>query len=298
MMCNQTIETENIATDPATNILTVDLECWARLVNRQLTGELTLCSRNTREGTEFLLSLFKEKGAKATFFVLGHFADAFPDLVKRIDSEGHEIATHGYSHTRLNQLTPDEFRREVKLSLAGLEQVIGKRIRGFRAPEFSLVSDTSWALRILSEEGLAYDSSIFPFAGQRYGISDFPRGMVRINFDQSSIVEVPLSTVRLLGKNWPVAGGGYLRLLPCGMIRRMIRRVNRDGLPFVAYCHPYEFYSGRLTVSPEAKRKRGVEAVQIELKHNMFRRSMRHKLSRLLDEFDFTSIEEVLDRAV
>ncbi len=289
---------EEIPVHSRVNILSVDLECWEQLVYRRLTGRCPACSLKTVEMTDRLLGLLREKQVKATFFVLGYVAEAFPDLVTRLDTEGHEVATHGYTHTRLEALTPETFREEIRSSVKILSSLTGQPVRGFRAPEFSLGEDTSWALDILADEGLDYDSSIFPIAGKRYGLPEFPRGIVRVNGAGKSIVEVPLSTVSGLSRNWPVAGGGYFRLLPYFLIRRAVKRVNGDGLPFVLYCHPYEFGAERLSFQQPLDATVKQAAFKTRVKDNLFRGHMFRKLSRLLDEFRFAPVKEVLRDAL
>ena len=263
-----------------TNILSVDLESW----------QDTSC----RDEALFLLELFEKKNTKATFFVHSGVAEREPDLLRQIDAEGHEIASHGCRHQPLFEMTPEEFRADTKKSLILLTGVIDKPILGYRAPIFSIVEKSYWALDVLAELGIKYDSSVFPIAGARYGVPQFPRGAVRLQCGDNSIIEVPLSTVRWLGKNWPVSGGGYFRLLPYPIITRAIQSVNRDGFPFVVYCHPYEFCQETLRCWRDASALGWWRTRKKEVKTNMFRKSMRSKLSRLLDKFHFHSFREAL----
>jgi polysaccharide deacetylase family protein (PEP-CTERM system associated) len=287
-----------LSLDPSVNMLSVDVECWHFLALRNLTGETLRPCRSCAEMTRDLLALFKEKSARATFFVLGSMVEAFPDLVREISAAGHEVATHGDSHIPCFELTPDELRDELKRSTDRLGELTGDRVAGFRAPEFSVTKRSLWVLDVLSELGFRYDSSVFPIAGRRYGIPDFPRGPVRIHDGEGSLVEVPLSTVRLRGKNRPVAGGGYFRLMPYPLFRKAFQRVNRDGYPFVFYCHPYEYSRGRLSLHPYSSRPVPFQGRLVELKYNLFRNAMRQRLERMLGEFRFAPIKEVLSNAL
>jgi len=191
--------------------------------------------------TERVLALLDEAGVRATFFVLGWCAERFPGLVKRIAEAGHEIASHGHSHQMITEQSPEEFRADVRRAKALLEDLSGQPVLGYRAPTFSITERTLWAVDILAEEGYAYDSSIFPIRHDRYGIPSAPRHLhIRQGRDGASLVEFPPTTVRVLGCNLPVAGGGYLRLLPVGLVVWALRSVNRRGWPAIVYFHPWE----------------------------------------------------------
>lgn len=289
---------QSIKLDPGLNVLSVDLECWEQLIFRRLTGELIPCSESTVQSTNILLDLFEKKGVRATFFVVGAVAEAFPDLIERIHMSGHEIGIHGYTHTTLDLLSPAQFRDEIRKSITFIRSLITIPIVGFRAPEFSLGSGTQWGLEILAEEGIKYDSSIVPCAGRKHGIADFPRGAARLTSGSQSIIEVPPSTVSFFGRNWLAAGGSYFRLLPEVLLRRIVRRVNRDGLPFVLYCHPYEFSAERLSIRNYTKKRNLSAALKMEYKYNLLRDTMPRKLSMLLDEFRFAPFSEVLANAL
>lgn len=269
-----------IALSPHVNLLSVDLEPWG--------------GRFCREDALFLLDLFRQKRATATFFVLASIAEQDPDLIRRIDAEGHEVASHGRTHRPLDDVSPGAFRQDTEAAVGLLADLLGKPVLGFRAPLFSIRPSTGWALDVLLDLGIQYDSSIFPFRGRRYGYPGFPRRAVRIPLGDRSIVEVPLSTVRRFGMSLPVSGGGYFRLLPYAFIRRAVQAVNAEGRPFVVYCHPYEF-------GPRPLRcPRGYEGLgywgrrRLETKANLFRFTLRPKLARLLDRFRFCSFREAL----
>ncbi|MBI5251479.1 MAG: polysaccharide deacetylase family protein [Desulfomonile tiedjei] len=287
-----------VEADPGLNILSVDLECWEQLVHRKLTNQLIPCSESLVRSTSFLLNLFREKDVRATFFVVGYVAEAFPELIRRINLEGHEIASHGYSHLTIDMLSPERFREEIRRSSSVLRSLTGDSVKGFRAPEFSLGPGTHWAMEILAQEGIEYDSSVVPCSGRKHGVAGFSRGSVRLTAGPYSILEVPPSTITVLGRNRLAAGGSYFRLLPYFLIKRIVRRVNRDGFPFVMYCHPYEFSSERLGLQDDVKSRSRLAATALEFKYNLFRKTMRYKLSRLLDEFRFAPFREVLAHAL
>jgi peptidoglycan-N-acetylglucosamine deacetylase len=289
---------EKIPIDPGINMLTVDVECWHQLIHRRLTGKLIPPSETAVQSTRQVLSLFRERKVSATFFVLGYIAVAFPDLVREIADQGHEVAAHGHSHIPLWRLSTVVAREDIRRSVELLTELTGKPVLGFRAPEFSILQENLNALEILSDLGLKYDSSIFPMTGPRYGISDFPTGVTRIGLDNGTILEVPPSVVRFGGRSLPVAGGGYFRLLPYPLIRRAVRTVNSDGRPIVVYSHPYEFGQEPLRTDRGQRPIDGARARWVELRFNLFRRSMRAKLNALLDEFTFSSIEKVLENVI
>lgn len=289
---------QEIPVDPEINMLTVDVECWHQIMYRKLTGKLIAPSHETVQSTQQVLEVLKRRNVSATFFVLGYVAEAFPDLVKEIAGEGHEIAAHGYSHIPLSRLTPEAAREDIGRSIDLLSELTGRPIQGFRAAEFSIVRENLDSLEVLAELGLKYDSSIFPIVGPRYGINDFPLSVTKMRLGTKSLVEVPPSAVRLVRRNVPVAGGGYFRLLPYRILRRAVRMVNHDGRPAVVYTHPYEIGLQRLRTGLSKGSITGVRGLGVELKFNLFRGAMRDKLDALLDEFRFSSIEKVLGNVI
>lgn len=215
-------------------------DAWPRFPSR--------VAANTRR----LLELFARHGARGTFFILGWVAEREPGLVREIAAAGHEIACHSYLHQALWRLTPEAFRADTRRAVAVIADACGTRPVGYRAPTFSIVPRTLWALEILAEEGFAYDSSVFPVRHDRYGIPSAPRFPYHVEFSGGrSLAEIPPMTMRLAGRNWPVAGGGYLRILPMWFSRWATRRVRREeGRPVLIYVHPWE-------VDPEQPRLDG-----------------------------------------
>ncbi|MDB5453986.1 MAG: polysaccharide deacetylase [Caulobacteraceae bacterium] len=216
------------------------------------------CESRVEANTERLLEIFSEAQVKATFFTLGWVAERHPQLVRRIVADGHEIASHGYRHERVDSQTPEAFRADVGTTRRLLEDLGGVAVRGYRAPTFSVGPHTPWAWRILEEEGYTYSSSIYPVLRDNYGVPSAPRGVHRPE-GAHSLVEIPIATVRFAGRNWPSGGGGYFRLLPYQLSRAAIRRINQvDRMPAAFYIHPWEVDPGqpRVTSAPLKSRLR------------------------------------------
>jgi polysaccharide deacetylase family protein (PEP-CTERM system associated) len=199
-------------------------------------------SGRAEESTYQILAMLELRNIKATFFVLGWFAQRHPLLIREIQSLGHEVASHGYEHKLIYEQTPEEFRHDIRKTKQILEELIDRPILGYRAPSYSIIKSTLWALDILAEEGYRYDTSIFPIRHDRYGIPDFQRRPHAIQTGSGPLIEFPLTTARLLGRNVPVSGGGYFRLLPFGFTRWGLNQVlNRDQAAAIFYLHPWEF---------------------------------------------------------
>jgi polysaccharide deacetylase family protein (PEP-CTERM system associated) len=217
--------------------ISVDVEDWPQSSWDHGLPITERAASNTRR----VLALLGEAGVHATMFVLGKFAEQFPEVVREIHAQGHEVASHGYGHIEIFHQSQAEFIEDVRRSKEILEQIIGERVRGYRAPDFSVVRGTLWALRVLAEAGFDYDSSIFPIRHSRYGIPDWPVRPVRVDLGNGyTITECPIATFHWIGKNWPIGGGGYHRLLP-GLLSRHLAKFVMQSSPFVFYCHPYEF---------------------------------------------------------
>jgi polysaccharide deacetylase family protein (PEP-CTERM system associated) len=230
------------------------------------------------ENTQRILRLLREFDVRATFFILGWVAERQPRLVQEIADDGHEIASHGYAHQLVYRQSPQEFSVDIARSL----DVIGHacptaQVRGYRAPSFSIVRESEWAFDELSRVGFAYDSSVFPISGHdRYGIPNASRSASLV---RDRLLEVPLSTVRFAGRNWPVAGGGYFRLFPLWLTRRAVRSINAEGHPAVVYLHPWEFDPGQPRVSNAGRLSR--------FRHYVSLSKTEVRLRRLLQEFTF-----------
>jgi polysaccharide deacetylase family protein (PEP-CTERM system associated) len=201
------------------------------------------CAERMEVSTRWILDQLGQRGVKATFFIVGDIARSNPGLVREIHRDGHEVASHGWDHRRVHHFTPETFREDVRRSKDALEQVTGEVVLGYRAPTFSIVHQTAWALDVLAECGMLYDSSIYPVRHDRYGIPDAPRAPFLARGREGTILELPIATWRMLRQNIPAGGGGYFRLLPFAVMRRAVEQIRQQCRPAVAmlYFHPWEF---------------------------------------------------------
>lgn len=267
-----------------TNALTIDFEDWYQGLEIPCQHWQDFEDRIVPAGRR-LLELLGETGVRATFFILGYVAEQHPEIVREIADAGHEIGTHGYSHTLIYQQTPEVFRAELERSIRTLEELTGKRVVGHRAPFFSITRDSLWALDILGQLGIGYDSSIFPVANYRYGIADSPRWPYEIEAGTGRLHEFPISTYRFLGRNLPVAGGAYFRIYPYALTRYALRSINRQGHAAVFYLHPWELDPGHPRL-PLPRR--------IALTHYFNLGATEGRLRRLLRDFRFAPMGEIL----
>ena len=233
------------------------------------------------ENLSLILEILSRYETKATFFILGWVAESIPGLVRQIADAGHEIGCHGYAHRRIQRQTPAQFRQDIRRASQCLLDQTQIPVRCFRAPSFSIVKSTLWALDVLAEEGFKIDSSIFPVRHDLYGIPDagrFPHW-------RGNMLEFPPATIRRAGNNFGVAGGGYLRLLPYRLTRWAIREINHvEGQPAMVYFHPWE-------LDPEQPR---IPApLRSRVRHYTNLSSMKAKIERLLQDFRFSTISEV-----
>ena len=271
------------------NAMTIDVEDYFQVsafddvVKREdwETHPSRVVSNTTR-----LLQVFDQYSIKGTFFVLGWVADRFPGLVRDIAAAGHELASHGYGHRIVYSQTPDEFREDVRRAKRTIEDVSGQVVGGYRAPSFSITKKSLWALDVLVEEGYRYDASIFPIRHDRYGIPDAPRHRHVLTRPGGTLTEAPGSTVRVLGSNLPVAGGGYFRILPYWWTRWGIARLNRtESQPAVFYLHPWE-------IDPDQPRLAGSRLSCFRHYRNLDKAEDR--LKRLLTDFRFGMLKDVI----
>jgi polysaccharide deacetylase family protein (PEP-CTERM system associated) len=263
------------------NILTVDVEDWQQST---LDTNLPISGRVLRN-TNRLLDLLAEFNVRATLFIQTQVAEVFPELIRRIAREGHEIGSHGHHHIPLFKLQPPDFSADLRRSLEILRAFTHHPVQGYRAPDFSLRQDTLWALDILRKEGIRYSSSIFPFHGRRYGMANAP---VVAHWAADGLTEIPLSVFRFAGRNWPVAGGGYLRLMPYWATRWVIGKINQEGRPAVIYIHPYELDD------QEVRGFRNQISWRFYWSQHLNRHRTETKLRLLFQEFTFAPIREVI----
>lgn len=233
--------------------------------------------------TRRLLDLFAKKEVKSTFFVLGWVAERYPDLIKEIHSQGHEVASHGYAHKRVILLSRDEFLQDIKRSKNHLEDLLGEQIIGYRAPSFSIGYSNEWAFEVLAELGFKYSSSTYPVKHDLYGTPDWPRFAYN---RPENIIEIPIPTLRLMGKQIPIGGGGYFRLYPYKLTQKLVfKYLRQEKQPYSFYFHPWE-----------------IDADQPRLKNAPLKSRFRHyvnlhrteaKLIRLLDDFNWSTMRYV-----
>lgn len=273
------------------NALTIDVEDYfmvSAFADVIKFGDWSSYESRVARNTNKVLDLLDEYGVKATFFTLGWVAEQHPKLIREIHQRGHEVACHGYNHRLTYDLSLQEFREDTKRSKALIEEIIGTSIVGYRATSYSLTEKTFWALDILIQEGFTYDSSIFPIHHDRYGYPDFNRFPIKVSRPGiGEILEVPLSTIRLFGRNIPVAGGGYLRLFPLRFIEWGLRRLNeKEKQPAIIYLHPWE-------LDTEQPRLNGSRLSVFRHYINLGTTAV--KLHRLLKAFRFGPINQVFN---
>lgn len=268
--------------------MTVDVEdyfqvaAFARKVRRQ---EWDSYPCRVERNVDRILSMFAEADVGATFFTLGWIAERYPHVVRQIADAGHEVASHGYEHIKIHDQSPEAFRRDIRRTKAILEDISGQRIRGYRAASFSIDQRSLWAFDILAEEGHDYSSSVYPIRHDHYGMPDASRFAFRPS-DRHGLLEIPVSTLRLLSHNVPSGGGGYFRLLPYGFSRWALRRIGRkDRRPVVFYFHPWE-------IDPDQPRLEGVP-LRSRFRHYVNLDAMERRLRAVLRDFSWHRIDRV-----
>jgi polysaccharide deacetylase family protein (PEP-CTERM system associated) len=237
------------------------------------------------------LDIIDKYSIKGTFFILGWVAERYPWIVKEIDRRGHEVACHSYDHRLVYTMTPEEFREDTRKAKAIIEGILGKEISGYRAPSYSITESSIWALKILSEEGFKYDSSIFPIRHDRYGFPEYSRFPIMVETGaDGKILEIPLSTIKVFGENLPVGGGGYLRMYPLWLTRYAIRELNeKEKRSAIVYVHPWE-------LDPDQPKMRGNRLSMFRHYVNLGKTESR--LKSLLSSFKFHSIRDVFQEKV
>lgn len=276
------------AAPPILNGLTVDVEDWFHILEVGGPGirEWDALPSRVESSTERLLGVFDAHGVRATFFVLGWIADRHPALVRRIVAGGHEVATHGYSHSLVSTLGPDGFREDLRRSLRVLEEQSREPVLGHRAAGFSLTRDTLWAFDVMVAEGLRYDASVCPAAHGHGGMPESPlHPHARATAGGMRLWEFPVSCLDLRAWRLPFSGGGYLRLLPYTLIARQILRLNRAGHPAIVYVHPREVDPSHPRL-PMSWLRRFKSYVNLS--------TTLPKLERLLSEFRFGPLQHLL----
>ncbi|MBI2521707.1 MAG: polysaccharide deacetylase family protein [Bdellovibrio sp.] len=264
--------------------LSFDIEDWFCVQNMKEIfpfKKWNLCELRVYESTNYILKTLNERNIKATFFVLGWVAERIPDLVLNIAKQGHEIATHGYSHTPINHMTRNEFQKDTEKSLSLLQDIVGRPIYGYRAPSFSITKNTLWALDILRELGIKYDSSINPIKHPEYGIVGFNQEIHFVN----GILEVPLAASSLWGVEIPISGGGFFRLYPYWFFKMMLRKKSSNGHA-VTYFHPWEFDSKQPKIKLPLSKK---------FRHYIGLEKNKNKFEKFLNDFEFVPICQLIN---
>lgn len=270
------------------NALSVDVEDWFQVgafetvISR---ADWDAKERRVERNTDAVLALFADAGVKATFFTLGWVADRHPALIRRMVEQGHEVASHGCDHKRVFQMTAEEFAADVRQSKQVLEDAAGIAVTGYRAPNFSIDQRTPWAHAALADAGYTYSSSVAPLVHDHYGWPEAPRFAYR-PLEGRDLIELPVSTVQLGGRNFAAGGGGFFRLLPYSLSRWAIGRVNGEGRPAIFYFHPWDMDPGQPFV-PDAPLKS-------KLRHYPNLGKMAGKLRRLAGDFGWGRVDDVI----
>ncbi len=269
-----------------TNALTIDVEdyfqvsAFAPHIDRSTWDS---CECRVERNVGHILDMLAERQTRATFFTLGWIAERYPHLIRSIVEHGHELASHGYGHERASDLTEAAFMQDITRSKALLEDLCGVEVRGYRAPSFSIGEGNLWAFDCLLRAGYRYSSSIYPIRHDHYGMPDSPRFAHEV---RPGLLEVPITTLRMLNRNLPSSGGGYFRLLPYPLSRWMLARVNRDDAQAgVFYFHPWE-------IDVDQPRIAGIGA-KTRFRHYVNIHRMETRLGRLLEDFAWGRMDEI-----
>ena len=274
---------------PRVNALTIDVEDYF-----QVSAFAPFIARSewpTREcrverNVERILAMLGKHETKATFFTLGWIAERYPQLVREIVAQGHELASHGYGHQRASDLSEADFFDDIDSAKKLLEDIGGVAVQGYRAPSFSIGRTNLWAFDSLARAGYRYSSSIYPIRHDHYGMPDAPRFAHEA---RAGVLEIPVTTLRMGGRNFPSSGGGYFRLLPYALSRWMLRQVNaRDGQPAIFYFHPWE-------IDADQPRVAGLDA-KTRFRHYVNIKRMPARLNQLLGDFAWGRMDDIFLR--
>ena len=273
---------------PLANALTIDVEdyfqvsAFAAHIDR---ADWPRLECRVEANIERILLLLERRRIHATFFTLGWIAERYPAMLRRVAQAGHEVASHGQAHRRANEQSPAQFAADVRLSKTLIEQLTGHAVLGYRAPSFSIGAGNLWAFDVLQEAGYRYSSSIYPIRHDHYGMPDSPRFAWRPRGPQG-VLELPISTVRVRGRNLPAGGGGYFRLMPYVLSRWLLRRINsHDGQAGIFYFHPWE-------LDPGQPRPSGLGA-KTRFRHYLNLGRMEARLARLTNDFSWDRMDRI-----
>jgi len=275
------------------NAFTVDVEDYYQVSAMERTvGRSSWGSRESRvvANTQRLLNLLAQHDVCGTFFILGWVAERFPGLVREIVAAGHDVGSHSYWHRLVYEMTPAEFREDLRRSIGVIENAAGMKVRYYRAPSFSITQRSLWALDILVEEGIEVDSSVFPIVHDRYGIPGAPSAIHTIKTPSGRLTEFPPTVAHIGPIALPAGGGGYFRLYPYLITHHLLSRINRtEERPFMFYCHPWE-------IDPGQPRMPGGSPIS-RFRHYVNLATTEQKLNRFLKDFAFGPIERALSHA-
>lgn len=277
-----------MSTFPFANALSVDVEdyfqvsAFAENITRDSWDRLPC---RVERNMEVILAMFAECKVHATFFTLGWIAERYPSIVKSIVEQGHELASHGYAHLRASDQDRGDFYQDVVRAKHLLEDIGGVQVRGYRAPSFSIGRNNLWAQACLNEAGYDYSSSVYPIRHDHYGMHEAPR-FAFYPEQGRGLLELPVTTVRILNQNLPAGGGGYFRLLPYPLARWCIKRVNEiDQRPCVFYFHPWE-------IDPEQPRQQNI-GFKTRFRHYVNLSSMERRLRKLCGDFRWDRMDKI-----
>ncbi|MDH3208996.1 MAG: DUF3473 domain-containing protein [Burkholderiaceae bacterium] len=275
-----------MSTHAISNALTIDVEDYFQV--SAFAPHISRCEWEQREcrverNVNRILEMLESQHTKATFFTLGWIAERYPNLVRAIVDQGHELASHGYGHQRVSDLTAEVFFTDIQIAKEILEDVSGVKVQGYRAPSFSIGEDNLWAFDCLQRAGYRYSSSIYPIRHDHYGMPNAPRFAHGV---RDGLIEIPATTLRVFNRNLPSSGGGYFRLLPYAFSRWMLRRVNAgDGEPGIFYFHPWEIDVGQPRIAGISRKTRFRHYVNIH--------RMEPRLERLLSDFKWGRMDDI-----
>jgi polysaccharide deacetylase family protein (PEP-CTERM system associated) len=273
---------------PIRNALTIDVEDYFQVsafAPHIDPADWDAMPCRVERNVDLILGLLDERGVQATFFTLGWIAERYPALVRRIVERGHELASHGYAHLRASDQSRKAFLHDITRAKGMLEDIGGVAVKGYRAPSFSIGQGNLWAMQCLNEAGYLYSSSVYPIRHDHYGMPDAPRFAFRPE-GAGGLLELPITTVNLFNRNLPAGGGGYFRLLPYGLSRWFLNRVNTiDRQPCIFYFHPWE-------IDPGQPRQKGV-GMKTRFRHYVNLSSMERRIRALCRDFEWDRLDKL-----
>lgn len=279
--------------------LSVDVEDGINIAMRDIFGKNMAPTDRVVSNTEKILEIFSECGVRGTFFVLGQVAEHYPQLVQKIYQQGHEVGIHGYDHYRFDKMNRKVARDQLKRAKDIIEDLIGDRVEGHRAPAFSINESTKWGLPLLVELGFRYDSSIMPCNAPGYGWNEFPGDITKLTFDMGgSIYEVPMSTVKIGPRDLPGMGGSYFRLLPYWMTSYTVKKIGEKRNP-IFYMHPYEIDTERYPDFYFEALESVSYTTQVKMKLMwLMRGTVQNKIKKMISDYPTDTIGSILDLAI